>query len=84
MKVLRLYFTVFDEKAFNEVKEYLEKSFGRRNVIVHKSIVVPEFRYLEILNFDKDPEAVKKSIEENFKLKVKVDVVEKIIPSHRR
>jgi len=84
MRILRLYFTVFDGKVFGEVKKYLEENFGGENIVVHKSIVVPEFRYLEIFNFDRDPETVKKSIEEKFKLKVKVDVIEKIIPSHKR
>lgn len=83
MRVLRIYFTTYDEELFSKICECLKKLLKGKNIIVHRSIVVPEFRYVEVIDFNDDPISVKDNIEKKFKVKVKVDVIEKIVPSRR-
>lgn len=47
-RLYRVYYTVFDDQVHRKIVEELEKRFGK--VVEHKSIVHPEFRYLELFN----------------------------------
>lgn len=47
-RLYRIYYTVFDDNTHRRIVEELEKRYGK--VVEHKSIVHPEFRYLEIFN----------------------------------
>lgn len=80
MKVLRIYFTEFNEAQYRRVIEKLE-SLGFK-VVEHKSRVVPEFRYLEVLDFKGDLEAVKNEISQLIEASqyLKVDLVEVVEP----
>lgn len=47
-RLYRIYYTVFDDKTHRRIVEELEKRYGK--VVEHKSIVHPEFHYLELFN----------------------------------
>lgn len=47
-RLYRIYYTTFDDDAHRRIVEELERRYGK--VIEHKSIVHPEFRYIELLN----------------------------------
>lgn len=81
--MLRIYFTTYDEELFSKIYEYLKDFLKGKAIIVHRSIVVPEFRYVEVIDFSNDPISIKDNIEKKFKVKVKIDVIEKVVPSHR-
>ena len=47
-RLYRVYYTVYDDSVNEKVIRALREKFGVE-VVYHKSIVLPEFRYLEVL-----------------------------------
>ena len=80
MRVLRIYFTEFDNEKYGRVVNKL-KSLGFK-VVEHKSMLVPEFRYLEIMDFQGDPDTVRREIVPLIEAReyLKLDVVEVVTP----
>ena len=83
MKVLRIYFTEFNEDKYVELVNKL-KTMGF-NVIEHKSSVVPEFRYIELTDFTDDVEKVRKEVESIIKDQefIKLDLIDVAKPYRR-
>lgn len=83
MNVLRIYFTEFDEDKYRRVVEKLEEMGFK--IAEHKSVVAPEFRYVEILGFEGEPERVREEIAPLIEASeyLKVDLVEVVEPKKR-
>jgi len=81
MRVYRIYFTVFDREKYVNIINYLKEKYGEVKPIESK--VVPEFKFIEIRGGNIDPNILKKELEEKFKLRFKVDVVNIVLPSRK-
>jgi len=57
-RLYRVYYTTYDDELHARALEELRKTYGNNRVIEHKSMVLPEFRFIEVL-VDKEGEANK-------------------------
>ena len=63
-KLYRIYYTTYDDNIHNLVVEELRKRFSP-HVLVHKSRVHPEFRFIEVLTEDEGREEEIRDIVKN-------------------
>jgi len=81
LKVARVYFTAYSDEEYDKILEMLREKF-KDKIIVHKSVVLREFRYIEILNFNGDSEELEEMIKNILGRNeyVKIDIVEVVKP----
>lgn len=83
LKLLRVYFTTFNDEEYDEIKRELEKLCDR--IVEHES-TIKEFKYLELYGPTANPEYVANLIKRVLgeECYVRVDEIEIIVPKNSR